>query len=89
MLAEQIGEAELVAVLVEEAIVLRFAARRQRAALRGDALDVAAQLDLLGEQAFTGVAILGALVWKRRAALGGELGGGGEGWRIGHDVSPW
>ena len=59
--AEQVDEADLVALLVEEAIILRDRTRRQRAALRGDALDLAAQLDLLGEQGGARLAIVRAL----------------------------
>jgi len=45
-------------------------------ALLGHAFDVAAKLDLFGQQRFNGPAIFGALVGKANATGAGELGGG-------------
>ena len=88
MLTEQVDQADLLAVLVEEAVVPGNRARRQLPALLGDALDLAAQLDLLGQQLTPRLAVLGALVGIALAAPGGKLSGGGECLRLGHDVSP-
>ena len=62
--------------------VIPMAARRvmrQFAALGGHALDVAAQLDLLGEQGGAGLAVGRAVVGVRPARGGGEFGGGFQG----------
>jgi hypothetical protein len=50
VLAEQVGEADRLAGLVGERIVARRAPGRQGAAPRGDALDLAPEIDLPGEQ---------------------------------------
>ena len=50
LVAEQVGERDLAALAFEFVFLRHLAARRQRAAQFRDALDVAAQLDLLGEQ---------------------------------------
>ena len=61
-------------MLALEAIVLgHAAARRQVPALLGDALDMAAQLDLLGEQRVAGASVVLALVRVVRPVPGGEL----------------
>jgi len=59
--AEQVDQAELVPLLVEEAIVFRDRSWRQRPTLLRDALDLAAELDLLGKKGGARPAIIGAL----------------------------
>jgi len=73
--AEQVGEADRPAFLVEKRVVAGRAAGRQRAPHRRDPLEVPAQLDLLGEQRGAGGAVLGAVVRIGLAGLGGELVG--------------
>src|SRR3546814_5182216 len=71
--AEQVVEAEVAPLGVEETIVFRLGPRWQRAAVLGDALDMAAQFYLLGKQ-------IGA-----RAAIVGALARPARGMRLGHD----
>jgi hypothetical protein len=73
--AEHLGEADGLAGLVAKAVVARLATGRQRAPLRRDALDVAPELDLLGEQRRARTPVLGAVVRIRLARCGSELGG--------------
>ncbi|MEY2159351.1 MULTISPECIES: hypothetical protein [unclassified Rhodanobacter] len=62
-----------------EAVVARhLAAGRQRAALLGDALDVPAQLDFLGEQGLARAAVGVAFVGETQGVAPGQLGGGNE-----------
>src|SRR5205085_1937043 len=56
----QVDEAELVPLLVEEAIILGDRAGRQGAAMLRDALDLAAELDLLGKQSGPRLPVVGA-----------------------------
>jgi len=59
-------------VLADEAIGLHRSARRQRAPHLGDALDVTAQLDLLGKQRRARAAVFGALVRDADLAVLGQ-----------------
>jgi hypothetical protein len=74
VLAEQVGQAELAALLVEEAVIPGDGAGRQRAALLGDALDLPAERDLLGEQGGAGVAVVGAFAGPAHLARRCQLG---------------
>ena len=76
MPAEQVGEFHGPAVLVLEVVVARLAAERQGAPLRGDALDVAPQVDFLGEQRGARAPVLVAVVGIGLARRGGEFGRG-------------
>src|SRR5688572_6457482 len=94
MPAEQVDQAERVALLIEEAIILRHRSRRQRAALLGDALDLAAKRDLLGEQRGPRPAIIFAFADPTGRARLGHLARGLElvlGWQgsgVAHLSSP-
>src|ERR1700724_2201249 len=61
---EQRRELHLPAIPIELIILRDHAASRQRSALGGNALDLAPQLHLLGEQSVARGAILSALAWK-------------------------
>jgi hypothetical protein len=61
---------------LEGIILFDFAAGRKFSALLGDALDVAAKLDLLGQQRLAGAAIFGTLVGKANITRAGQVGGG-------------
>src|SRR5438067_3162801 len=76
LVAEQIGERCRSLFALESIILFDLAARRQPAALLGDALDMAAKLDLLSQQRFARTAIFGALVGIAKAAGSREFGGG-------------
>ena len=74
VLAEHLGKTDCAAILGSEGIVLRdLAAGRERAPLFRDALGVAAQLDLFGEQGHACLAVVGAVVREGPFGLGGEL----------------
>src|ERR1700687_3232373 len=75
LVAEQVSEGDRSLFALEGVILLDLAARRQRAALLGDALDVTAQLDLFSQQHLTGTAIFGALVGKTNATGACQVGG--------------
>src|SRR3546814_3407575 len=62
----QVVEAEVAPLGVEETIVFRLGPRWQRAAVLGDALDMAAQFYLLGKQIGARAAIVGALARPAR-----------------------
>src|SRR5258706_12319594 len=79
LVAEQVGKRRWPRFALESIILLDLAARRQRPALLGDALDVTAKLDLLGQQRFAGAAVFGALVGKADATGPREFGGGFQG----------
>src|SRR6202022_4546777 len=79
LVAEQVGESRRPLFALEGIILFDLAARRQAAALLGDALDVAAKLDLFSQQRLAGAAIFGALVGKTKAAGAREFGGGFQG----------
>src|SRR5688500_679387 len=73
VLPEQIRETPFGALLVEDAIVASSAIGRRVAAEGGDALNVAPQVDLLGERLLTRGTVLGGVSGERLVALGGEL----------------
>src|ERR1700687_5257263 len=75
LVAEQLGERCRSVFACEGIVLVDLAARRQRAALFGDALDVAAKLDLFSQQRLAGAAIFGALVGKANVAGARQLGG--------------
>ena len=62
LVAEQPGEIGRAVFAFEAVVADHRAARRQRAPLGGDALDMTTQFDLLGEQRGAGGAILGAFI---------------------------
>src|SRR5262245_51285761 len=64
---EQLPEAHRPAFAVEHVVLGNRAAERQRAALRSDALDVPAKLDLFGKQLGARAAIFVVLVGKAQA----------------------
>src|SRR6476469_4163520 len=61
LVAKQAGERDRAAFAFERVVLGDLAARRQCAALLGDAFDVAAQFDFLGQQRLAGAAVFGAL----------------------------
>ena len=69
MPSEQVGEAVLLPVRVEEAVVARLAAVGKLAPQGGDPLDVPPQLDLLGEELGSRRAIVCRFVREWLAAL--------------------
>src|ERR1700730_12154908 len=77
--AEQVGERRRPLLSLEGIVLLDLAAGWQAAALFGDALDMAAQLDLLDQQRLAGAAIFGTLVGKTHAAGFRQLSGGFQG----------
>src|SRR6202790_4358106 len=77
--AEQIGKGGGPGFADKSVILLDLAAGRQFAALLGDALDMAAKLDLLRQQRLAGAAIFGALIGKTNVAGTRQLGGGFQG----------
>src|SRR5665213_3280995 len=74
--SEQIGKRRRSALALEGIILFDLAARRQPAPLLRDALDMAAKLDLLGQQRLPGAAIFGALVGKTEVTGARQFGGG-------------
>ena len=76
LVAEQPGEIGRAVLALETVVADHRAAGRQRPPLGGDALDMTAQLDLLGEQRGAGGAILGAFVGDSHRVDAGEFGGG-------------
>ena len=83
MAIEHIGKADRPLFADEEIILKDNAAGRQGAALRGDALDVTAQFNLLGKECCPRATVFGALVGKVQSMLG-QLGGRGESLVAGH-----
>jgi hypothetical protein len=82
MRSEQVREADRRALLVAKLVILLdLAPRRQSPPLRRDALDVAAKLDLLGEEGGSGGPVFGAVVGIGLARSCSERFGGLE---IGH-----
>jgi hypothetical protein len=73
LVAEQPGEVARAVFALEAIIAGHRAARRQRPALRRDALDMTAQFNLLGEQRGAGGAILGAFVGDSHRVNASEL----------------
>src|SRR5262249_25308336 len=87
LVAEEIGERDR-AALAPEAIVLRhFAARRQRAPLLRDPLDMTPELDLLGQQRIARPPIVITLVRKTDAVLLHQFDRRCEMSLVSHDVS--
>ena len=82
LVAEEAGEVGRAVLALEAIVADDRAARRQRPALRRDALDVTAQLDLLGEQRRAGGAILGAFVGYSHRVGAGEFDGRRESWTL-------
>jgi hypothetical protein len=73
LVAEQVGEADR-AFLALEAIILRdLTARRQLPALLGDALEMAAKLDLFGQQRVARLPIFVALIGKMDCVRGRQF----------------
>ncbi|MEJ0066038.1 MAG: hypothetical protein WDM85_11965 [Caulobacteraceae bacterium] len=82
LVAEQAGQVGFT-VLGHEAIAVRHrGARRQGAALSGDSLDVAAQLDLLGQQSDAGDAVFSALARNADRALARQFVGRRQGFSL-------
>src|SRR5690606_8611136 len=76
--SEQVREAELSALIVEEAIVPRDRSGRQSAAPLGDTLDLPAQRDLLGEEGGARFTVGGAFSCPAGPARRGQLVSGSE-----------
>jgi len=86
LVAEQPGEIGRAVFAFKAVVADHRAARRQRAALGGDALDMATQFDLLGEQRGAGGAIFGAFIGDSDRVDASELGGGLQGLGLVHGL---
>ena len=73
LVAEQSGEIRRAILTLKAIVADDRTARRQRPALRRDALDMTAQFDLLGEQRPARGAILSAFVGDSHRVVAGEL----------------
>jgi hypothetical protein len=79
LVAEQPGDIGLTVLTLETVVAAHIAAGRQGAALGSDALDVAPQLDLLGEECRSGGAVLGAFVGDPNGVVARQRHGRGQG----------
>ena len=79
LVAAQVGERRRSLFALEGIILLDLAARRKPAALLGDALDMAAKLDLLTQQRLAGATVFGALIGIANVTRARELGDGFQG----------
>src|SRR5262249_11828101 len=89
LVAEQAGEVTWAVFGLETIVTGDRTSRWQRPAHRRHPLDLAAELELLGEQRLSRLPVLDALIWDANGAFAGEPIGGGQGLGFGvHGRSP-
>jgi hypothetical protein len=86
LVAEELSEADRAVMAFEGIVPGDTAAEGKGAAECGDALNVAPELDLLGEEGVAGLAVFRALVREVRLVLSGEFCCRDEDGVVGHSV---